>query len=48
MNPSELNRLLEIAARFDPTRLAAQVEQASKMFDPARLAAQVEQASKMY
>ena len=48
MNPSELNRLLEMAARFDPTRLAAQVEQASKMFDPARVAAHVEQASKMF
>ena len=50
MDPSELNRLLEMAARFDPARLATQVEQASKMvarFDPARLAALVEQASKM-
>ncbi len=40
-DPSELNRLLEMAARFDPARLAAQVEQASK------IAAQVEQASKI-
>ena len=48
MNPSELNRLLEMAARFDPTLLAAQAEQASKMFDPARLAAQAEQVSKMF
>ena len=50
MDPSELNRLLEMAARFDPARLAAQVEQASKIaaqFDPARVAAQVEQASKI-
>ena len=37
------------AAQFDPARLAAQVEQASKMaarFDPARVAAQIEQAHK--
>ena len=42
MDPSELNRLLEMAARFDPGRLAAQVEQAHKI-----VAQQVEQASKV-
>ena len=36
-----------MAARFDPARLAAQVEHTSKMFDPARLTAQVEQAHKI-
>ena len=40
--PSELNRLLEMAERFDPGRLAAQVEQAHKI-----VAQQVEQASKV-
>ena len=50
MDPSKLNRLLEITAQFDPAQLAAQVERASKMaarFDPTRLATQVEQASKI-
>ena len=48
---NQLNRLLEMAARFDPTRLAAQVERANEIaaqVDPARIAAHVEQASKMF
>ena len=55
MDPAKLNQLLAMAERFDTSRLAAQVEQATlaadkllaevPQFDTSRLAAQVEQAT---